>query len=156
MWQDHEWIKVEDGVGTIGITDHAQNQLGDVVYVELPEIGTVVAQHDTMGAVESVKAASDIYTPVSGARRGASRLLWPCLALTLMSRPDPRMRAGEVVGVNEALNDEPSLVNASPEEEGWMSKIKLSAPAELDELMVRASRWPGWATAPLWTTWMWR
>ena len=105
--QDHEWIKVEGDIGTIGITNHAQDQLGDVVYVDLPEVGDTVEQDETMGAVESVKAASDIYSPVSG----------------------------EVTEVNEALNDDPALVNTSAEADGWMSKVKLSDPAQLDGLM---------------------
>ena len=85
--QDHEWITMAGDVGTIGITNHAQEQLGDVVFVELPEVGSKVEKDETMGAVESVKAASDIYSPVSG----------------------------EVTEVNEALNDEPALVNSSAE-----------------------------------------
>ena len=105
--QDHEWIKVEGDIGTIGITNHAQDQLGDVVYVDLPEVGDTVEQDETMGAVESVKAASDIYSPVSG----------------------------EVTEVNEALNDDPALVNTSAEADGWMAKVKLSDPAQLDGLM---------------------
>merc|ERR1719453_992249 len=109
--KDHEWIKVEGDIGTIGITNHAQEQLGDVVFVDLPEPGDTVEKDDTMGAVESVKAASDIYSPVSG----------------------------EVVEVNEALNDEPALVNSSAEADGWMAKVKLSNPGELDELMDAAA-----------------
>ena len=85
--QDHEWITMEGDIGTIGITNHAQEQLGDVVFVDLPEVGSTVEKDETMGAVESVKAASDIYSPVSG----------------------------EVTEVNEALNDEPALVNSSAE-----------------------------------------
>merc|ERR1719353_2286742 len=85
--KDHEWIKVEGDIGTIGITNHAQEQLGDVVYVDLPEVGTTVEKDETMGAVESVKAASDIYSPVTG----------------------------EVIEVNEELNDEPALVNTGAE-----------------------------------------
>ena len=100
-----------DGVGTIGITNFAQDQLGDVVFVDLPELGSTVEKDDTMGAVESVKAASDIYSPVSG----------------------------EVVAVNEALVDEPALVNTSAEADGWMAKVKLSDESELDGLMVRAA-----------------
>ena len=85
--QDHEWIKVEGDIGIIGITDHAQNALGDVVFVDLPEVGSTVEKDETMGAVESVKAASDIYSPVSG----------------------------EVVEVNDILSDEPALVNTAAE-----------------------------------------
>jgi len=108
--KDHEWITVTDGVGTIGITNFAQDQLGDVVFVDLPELGSTVEKDDTMGAVESVKAASDIYSPVSG----------------------------EVVAVNEALVDEPALVNTSAEADGWMAKVKLSDESELDGLMDEA------------------
>lgn len=109
--QDHEWIKVDGDIGTIGITNHAQDALGDVVFVDLPEVGLEVEQNETMGAVESVKAASDIYSPVSG----------------------------EVTEVNEALNDDPSLVNSAAESDGWMSKVKLSNPSELDGLMDEAA-----------------
>eukprot|EP00316_Scyphosphaera_apsteinii_P022055 CAMPEP_0119298578 /NCGR_PEP_ID=MMETSP1333-20130426/733_1 /TAXON_ID=418940 /ORGANISM="Scyphosphaera apsteinii, Strain RCC1455" /LENGTH=154 /DNA_ID=CAMNT_0007299709 /DNA_START=24 /DNA_END=488 /DNA_ORIENTATION=- len=105
--KDHEWVKVDGDIATVGITDHAQEQLGDVVFVELPEVGVVLEQHATMGAVESVKAASDVYAPVSG----------------------------EVTEINTALNDEPALVNSAAESDGWMAKFKLSVPAELDELM---------------------
>ena len=113
--QDHEWITVDGDIGTIGITNHAQEQLGDVVFVELPTVGDTVEKDDTMGAVESVKAASDIYSPVSGT----------------------------VTEVNSALEDDPALVNSAAEGDGWMSKVKLSDPAELDDLMVRrrASTW---------------
>ena len=98
---------MEGGVGTIGITNHAQEQLGDVVYVDLPEVGSSVEKDETMGAVESVKAASDIYSPVSG----------------------------EVTEVNDALAEDPALVNTAAEADGWMAKVKLSAPEELDDLM---------------------
>ncbi|KAI9497911.1 glycine cleavage system H protein, partial [Zychaea mexicana] len=104
---DHEWISIEGDVGTIGITDYAQKALGDVVFVETPAVGDAVEKKDQIGAVESVKAASDIYTPITG----------------------------EVVNVNEALADEPSLINTSPEEDGWLAKIKLSNPEELEGLM---------------------
>merc|ERR1719183_1651815 len=109
--KDHEWVKVEGDIGTVGITNHAQEQLGDVVFVDLPEPGLTIEKDDTMGAVESVKAASDIYAPVSG----------------------------EVVEVNNTLTDDPSLVNSSPEADGWMTKVKLSNPAELDGLMDEAA-----------------
>lgn len=109
--KDHEWIKVEGDIGTIGITNHAQEQLGDVVYVDLPEVGSKVEKDETMGAVESVKAASDIYSPVTG----------------------------EVTAVNETLSDEPALVNTSAEADGWMAKVKLSNASELDELMDAAA-----------------
>lgn len=105
--KDHEWISVEGDVGTIGITDYAQEQLGDVVFVELPEVGKTVAIGDEAGVVESVKAASEIYAPVSG----------------------------EVVEVNQALADEPAKVNEAPEGAGWFVKIKLSDTSQLDALM---------------------
>jgi len=109
--EDHEWIKVENGVGTVGITDHAQEQLGDVVFVELPEIGQTVAKGDQSGVVESVKAASEIYAPV----------------------------AGEIVEVNAALVDAPQTVNGDPTGAGWFYRIRLSDPAELDGLMDEAA-----------------
>ena len=105
--KDHEWVRVEGDVGTVGISDYAQEQLGDVVYVELPEVGRAVAQNEEAAVVESVKAASEVYAPVSG----------------------------EVVEVNQALEDEPSLVNGDPTGEGWFLKLRLSAPGELDGLM---------------------
>lgn len=104
----HEWVRVdEEGVATVGISDHAQDALGDIVFVELPEPGTAVNAKDEVSVVESVKAASDIYSPVSG----------------------------EIVAVNEALLDAPETVNSSPYESGWFYKIKISDEAELDELM---------------------
>jgi glycine cleavage system H protein len=105
--EDHEWISVDGDVGTVGISDYAQEQLGDVVYVELPEVGRSVAKKDEIATVESVKAASEIYAPV----------------------------AGEVVEINEALNDEPGLVNSDAEGKGWMLKLRLGDASELDELM---------------------
>ena len=105
--KDHEWVRVEGDVGTVGISDYAQEQLGDVVYVELPEVGRAVAQNEEAAVVESVKAASEVYAPVSG----------------------------EVVEVNQALEDDPSLVNGDPTGEGWFLKLRLSAPGELDGLM---------------------
>ncbi|KAI8847222.1 glycine cleavage system component H [Chytridium lagenaria] len=104
---DHEWISVQDGVGTIGVTDYAQKALGDVVFIELPEVGKVISKQDNIGAVESVKAASDIYAPVSG----------------------------EIIESNNALADEPSLINSSPYDKAWIVKIKLSSPEEVDALM---------------------
>lgn len=103
----HEWVKVEGDSATVGITDHAQHHLGDVVYVELPEVGSSVSQGKNFGAVESVKATSDIYSPVSG----------------------------EVVAVNDGLGDEPGLVNTSPYESGWIIKVKVSDSGELNSLM---------------------
>ncbi|CAO2037316.1 unnamed protein product, partial [Urochloa humidicola] len=103
----HEWVKVEGDSAIVGITDHAQDHLGDVVYVELPEVGISVSQGNNFGAVESVKATSDINSPVSG----------------------------EVVEVNEKLSGEPGLVNASPYDKGWIIKVKLSDSSELNSLM---------------------
>ncbi|GAB4840814.1 NAD-dependent glutamate dehydrogenase [Ancistrocladus abbreviatus] len=103
----HEWVKVEGNSATIGITDHAQDHLGDVVYVELPEAGTAVTQGGNFGAVESVKATSDINSPVSG----------------------------KVVEVNEELNSSPGLVNASPYENGWIIKVEMGDANELNKLM---------------------
>ena len=109
--EDHEWLKIEGDIATVGITVHAQDALGDVVFVELPAVGTVFAQKDTAGVVESVKAAADVYMPVSG----------------------------EVTEVNEALRDDPSLANSDPLGAGWFFKVKLSEPAQLDALMSEAS-----------------
>ncbi len=103
----HEWIRLEGGVGIVGITDYAQDQLGDVVYVELPEVGQRVERAAEAAVVESVKAASEVYAPATG----------------------------EVVAVNDALNDDPSTVNSDPEGAGWFIKIKLDDVAELDRLM---------------------
>ncbi len=104
---EHEWIEVDGDMGTVGITEYAQQQLGDVVYVELPEVGTVVARGGEVAVVESVKAASELYAPVSG----------------------------EVVETNEALEANPALVNESAMDEGWFMKIKLADPSELDDLL---------------------
>ncbi len=104
----HEWIRDEgDGTVTVGITDFAQAQLGDVVFVELPEVGTVVAKEDAIAVVESVKAASDIYAPVSG----------------------------EIIEVNEALVDEPEKANEEPYGGAWFFKVKLTDQSELDDLL---------------------
>ncbi|CAL5213073.1 unnamed protein product [Lathyrus oleraceus] len=103
----HEWVKVDGNSATIGISDHAQDHLGDVVYVELPEVGAAVTQGDGFGAVESVKATSDVYSPVSG----------------------------KVVQVNEELSGSPGLVNSSPYENGWIIKVELSDSGELNKLM---------------------
>jgi glycine cleavage system H protein len=105
--EEHEWVMVEDDVVTVGITDFAQDALGDVVFVELPDDGSTVESGKSFGVVESVKAVSDIYAPVSG----------------------------EVVEVNEELPDTPELVNTSPYEDGWMVKIKLADTSELDALL---------------------
>lgn len=104
---DHEWLNVEGDVAVVGITHHAQDALGDVVFVELPEVGTTFAAKDVAGVVESVKAAADVYMPVNG----------------------------EIIEVNEALRDDPSLANSDPLGAGWFFKVKLSNLAELDGLM---------------------
>ncbi|MDH3700882.1 MAG: glycine cleavage system protein GcvH [Alphaproteobacteria bacterium] len=105
--EDHEWITVEGDIGTIGISNFAQEQLGDVVFIELPDIGKTVSPDDEAAVVESVKAASEIYSPVKG----------------------------EVVEVNEGLVDEPGAVNGDPLGGGWFFKIKISDPAQLEALM---------------------
>ena len=105
----HEWILVENGMGKVGITDYAEQMLGDVVYVEMPEICTEVTKGEAFGVVESVKAASDIYAPVSG----------------------------EVTGINEDLGEHPEHINRSPYELGWIIKVKISNKADLDDLMDR-------------------
>ena len=109
--QDHEWIRVDGDVGAVGITDYAQGQLGDVVFVELPEIGRQVAKGDEVAVVESVKAASEVYAPIGG----------------------------EVVAANDALTDQPGLVNQAPLGDGWFFKLKLSDPGELEGLMDKAA-----------------
>lgn len=106
--ETHEWLRDEgDGVISVGITDYAQDALGDVVYVELPEVGDQLAAQDEAGAVESVKAASDIYAPVSG----------------------------EVIAINEALEEEPEIINESPYGDGWFFKMKISDVAEFESLL---------------------
>lgn len=104
---DHEWIRHRDGEGEVGISAFAEEQLGDVVFVELPEVGRVVAKAEPFGVIESVKAVYDLFAPVSG----------------------------EVIGRNEALLEAPEKVNNSPYSDGWMIRLRLSNPAELDELM---------------------
>ena len=105
--KDHEWIRIEGKEAVVGITDFAQEQLGDIVYVELPQIGRKLEKGEEAGVVESVKAASEVYTPVSG----------------------------EVVAVNAALTDDPARVNKDAGGEGWFFKVKLADPKELDALM---------------------
>ncbi len=105
--EDHEWINVEGNTGTVGITDYAQNALGDIVFVELPGSGEEFAKGDEVAVVESVKAASEIYSPVSG----------------------------EITAVNEELEDNASLVNTSPDGDGWFFKINIADESELEELM---------------------
>ncbi|MDT7689495.1 MAG: glycine cleavage system protein [Acidobacteriota bacterium] len=108
--KDHEWLKVEGDAGTVGITDHAQSSLGDVVYVELPKAGETFAAHDTFGSVESVKAVSELFLPVA------------CV----------------VVEVNDSLTDEPEKVNTDPYGDGWMLKVRLSGRGEVDSLLSAA------------------
>ena len=105
--EDHEWVDVDGDIGTVGISDYAQGQLGDIVFVDVPEDGKELTKGDEAAVVESVKAASDIYAPASGT----------------------------VLEGNAALGDEPGLVNTDPEGDGWFFKITLSDPAELEELM---------------------
>ena len=105
--EEHEWVRVEDGVATIGITDYAQGELGDVVYVELPSSDDTIEQMEVFGTIEAVKAVSDLYAPVSGT----------------------------VVKVNSALEDSPELINKDPYGDGWMIKVKLSDTDELDKLL---------------------
>ncbi|MFC0633434.1 glycine cleavage system protein GcvH [Brevundimonas balnearis] len=109
--KDHEWVRLEGDVAVVGITKHAAEQLGDVVFVETPEVGKTVAQKDGFAVVESVKAASDVYAPVSG----------------------------EVVEANDALSTAPETVNADPEGAGWFAKIKVADASQLDGLMDRAA-----------------
>ena len=108
--KEHEWVRVEGDVGIIGITSHAQNEFGDIVYVDLPKAGAVIQQGKTIGSVESVKAVSDIYTPVSG----------------------------EVVEVNGLLTESPETLNQDPYGTGWLVKIKLSEPGEAAKLLTAA------------------
>ena len=104
---EHEWIDVEDDIATVGITDYAQGQLGDIVFIELPEIGALIEQGKDAAVVESVKAASDVYAPITG----------------------------EITEVNPALEDDPALVNSAPEDEGWFFKMTISDEGELEALM---------------------
>lgn len=108
---EHEWIDVEDDVATVGITDYAQGQLGDIVFVELPEVGASVEKGKDAAVVESVKAASDVYAPITG----------------------------EVTETNPALEEDPALVNTSPEEDGWFFKMSVGDASELEGLMDEAS-----------------
>ena len=105
--EDHEWLAIEGDVATVGITEHAQDALGDVVFVDLPEVGATFAPKDCAGVFESVKAAADVYMPVTG----------------------------EIIEVNEALRDEPTLVNSDPLKAGWLFKVKLANVSELDALL---------------------
>lgn len=105
--RDHEWVRMEDDVCVLGITDFAQSELGEVVYVELPEVGHVFNSGDELGTIESVKAVAEIYTPV----------------------------AGEVVEVNDSLQDDPGAINEDPHGDGWLVKIKYSSSKDFEELM---------------------
>lgn len=107
--KEHEWVKVKEGVASVGITEYAAHQLGDVTFVELPKVGKSVKQFEVLAAIESVKAASDIYAPVSG----------------------------KVTQVNEALDERPEIVNEAAEDAGWMALIEMADPAELQKLMTR-------------------
>jgi len=105
--KEHEWVATEETVATIGITDYAQDQLGEIVYVELPAVGDKISKDDAFGVVESVKAVSDIYAPVSGT----------------------------VVEVNQELPESPEMINKDPYGDGWLVKVKVSDPSELDDLL---------------------
>jgi len=105
--REHEWVRIDGDTCTLGITDFAQKELGEVVYVELPEVGHLFDAHDELGTIESVKAVAEVYTPV----------------------------AGEIVEINEALKDDPQLVNEDPHADGWLVKIKYSDSSDFDELM---------------------
>ena len=105
--KEHEWVRVENGEATIGITHHAQQELGDIVFVELPQVGATFASGDTLGTVESVKAVSDIYSPIGG----------------------------EVVEANEALNDKPELINQDPHGDGWIARLRMTEKTELEGLL---------------------
>ena len=105
--REHEWVRLEDGIAACGITDYAQSQLGDVVFVELPDVGARFARLAAAAVVESTKAANDVYAPLSG----------------------------EIVAVNERLEDEPNLVNESAEDQGWFFRMRLDDEAEIDELL---------------------
>jgi glycine cleavage system H protein len=105
--KEHEWVKVDGDVATIGITDYAQNSLGDIVYVELPKVGAKIAQFGNVGVIESVKAVSDLFTPISG----------------------------EIVEINPVLDNDPSSVNREPYGAGWLMKVRLTEPGETSKLM---------------------
>lgn len=105
--EEHEWVRVDGDTAVVGITDYAQGELGDVVFVELPQVGSQIIKGEPFGTIEAVKAVSDLFAPVDG----------------------------EVIEVNEALNDAPETVNKSPYEDGWMIKVKINDPSGLDDLM---------------------
>jgi|SRR5687767_4634648 glycine cleavage system H protein len=108
--KEHEWVSVDGDTATVGITDHAQHELGDIVYVDLPKVGAKLSKGATLGSVESVKAVSDVYSPVSG----------------------------EVVAINEALSTAPEKLNAEPHDGAWLIKVKIGDAAEIQELMTAA------------------
>ena len=105
--KEHEWVSVEGDTGTVGITDHAQSELGDIVYVDLPKVGAEMGQGKSLGSVESVKAVSDIYSPVSG----------------------------EIIAINAELADHPEKLNSDPHGDAWLVKIRLSNPAQIQDLL---------------------
>ncbi|MFN2371987.1 MAG: glycine cleavage system protein GcvH [Candidatus Krumholzibacteriia bacterium] len=105
--QEHEWVQVEGEIGTVGVTDFAASELGDVVFVELPEVGSEFSQGDTIGTIESVKAVADLYLPVSG----------------------------EIVEINEIVAEGPELLNKDPLDDGWLFKVRISDPSELEQLL---------------------
>ena len=105
--QEHEWVQIEDDIVTVGVTDYAANELGDIVFVELPETGEEFNQGDTVGTIESVKAVADLFLPVSG----------------------------EVVAINDGVVDSPELVNSSPMDDGWLVKVRLADIAEIETLL---------------------
>ena len=109
--QEHEWVQVEGDIGTIGVTDHAASELGDIVYVELPEVGDEFSAGESVGSIESVKAVADLFVPVSG----------------------------EICEINEALDDDAALVNKSPLDDGWLFKVKLTDPGEMDGMLDAAA-----------------
>ena len=109
--QDHEWVRVEGDVGVVGISDHAQEQLGDIVFIDLPEVGKELSKGDEAAVVESVKAASELYAPAGG----------------------------EILEVNESLGDDPAQVNSDPLGNGWFFKIRFSDPTQLDGMMDQAA-----------------
>ena len=104
---EHEWLSIDGDIATVGISDHAQEQLGEIVFIDLPDVGKAVDKDGDMAVIESVKAASDVYAPIKG----------------------------EVVEVNDTLADAPAQVNDSPEDKGWICKLKIADPSELDDLM---------------------
>ena len=108
--KEHEWVKIKDNTAAVGISEHAAHELGDITFVELPAMGKVVKQFDVLAAIESVKAASDIYAPLSG----------------------------KVIKINEALEDAPEIVNEAAEDAGWIAWLELSDPAEIKNLMTKA------------------